>query len=229
LSFIGSLMGLTFFFFALAGLCLLSGRGRALAFGLWVGYALFGLMVPQLIHTHDYYNLPLIPIVALSISSIGNLTLSKLTKEKRSWQVLFVVIALGGLGFQALKARGALLAKDYRNEPKPWIKMGEALPKDGNIIALTHEYGYRLLYYGWRQVSLWPYTSDFDLTIARGGNVETNFELFFAQMTGDKDYFLVTLYSELESQPALKSKLYDNYPIYDEGDGYILFDLHGEQ
>jgi hypothetical protein len=35
----------------------------------------------------------------------------------------------------------------------------------------------------------------------------------------------VTLFGELDAQPALKDRLYNNYPIYAQGDGYVLFDL----
>jgi hypothetical protein len=30
---------------------------------------------------------------------------------------------------------------------------------------------------------------------------------------------------ELEAQPALKERLYSDYPVAAQGDGYILFDL----
>jgi hypothetical protein len=29
----------------------------------------------------------------------------------------------------------------------------------------------------------------------------------------------------LDAQPLLKDKLYSTYPIFQEGDGYIIFDL----
>jgi hypothetical protein len=37
-----------------------------------------------------------------------------------------------------------------------------------------------------------------------------------------------SLFFELEQQPELKSRLYDNYPIIQQGDGYILFDLRNK-
>ncbi|GMR11340.1 MAG: hypothetical protein BMS9Abin28_2170 [Anaerolineae bacterium] len=39
------------------------------------------------------------------------------------------------------------------------------------------------------------------------------------------DYFLVTLFNELDDQPVLSDVLYSNYPYQEGDDGYVLFDL----
>jgi hypothetical protein len=52
---------------------------------------------------------------------------------------------------------------------------------------------------------------------------------WFAKKTGNKDYFLVTMFNQLEKQPELKEILNDNYPIYAQGDGFIIFDLREQQ
>ncbi|NJN43488.1 MAG: phospholipid carrier-dependent glycosyltransferase [Anaerolineae bacterium] len=46
---------------------------RVFLLGLWVGYGTYGLAFPYHIMTHDYYQLPLIPIVAISISPVIDL------------------------------------------------------------------------------------------------------------------------------------------------------------
>jgi uncharacterized membrane-anchored protein len=48
---------------------------------------------------------------------------------------------------------------------------------------------------------------------------------WFEKKTGNKDFFLITMFNQLENQPELKEILYDNYEIYAQGDGYIVFDL----
>src|SRR5215208_4293892 len=45
---------------------------RIFLFGLWASYILFGLFFDYHIATHDYYHLPLIPIVGLSLASLGD-------------------------------------------------------------------------------------------------------------------------------------------------------------
>ena len=38
-------------------------------------------------------------------------------------------------------------------------------------------------------------------------------------------YFLVTDFEEFNRQPELKERLFSSYPLYSEGDGYLIFDL----
>ena len=106
--------------------------------------------------------------------------------------------------------------------------MGEELPQDGQIIALTHDYGYRISYYGWRQVQIWPTTDELDMLSQRensntGGDDE--FEQQFHTKVQGMDYFLITRFDQLEAQPLLNKYLYEHYPLAAQGDGYLLFDL----
>ncbi len=225
-SVIGSLMDLTAFFASLVGLVLLTRVGRALALGLLIGYLVYGVLVPWQISTHDYYTLPLVPIVALGLAPFADFVARRLWQGPARWRGLGIALIIGAVGYTALIARNLVAATpDYRLEPIAWRQIGEALPTDGATIALTHEYGYRLMYYGWRQVATWPTTLDQGLTLARGGNLSSDFAQYFVQTTHGYRYFLVTLFGELNAQPKLKAMLYDHYPIASQGDGYILFDL----
>ncbi len=64
---------------------------------------------------------------------------------------------------------------DYR----AWEIMGEELPRDGAIIALTHDYGNYLAYYAFRKVDLWPYTEDMQVQSYRGSGSPADFEAYF--------------------------------------------------
>jgi len=129
------------------------------------------------------------------------------------------------MAYPAWHARSGLLGKDYRNEPGAWRNMGDELPRDGEIIALTHDYGMRLLYWGYTPVRLWPYQADFQLHLARGGNLSPEIRSYFDDMTGDMKYFLVTAYNEFDAQQQIKEILTTEYPLVQRGDGYMLFDL----
>jgi hypothetical protein len=66
---------------------------------------------------------------------------------------------------------------------------------------------------------------------AQGGSADPNDPQLreeFASRIQGYDFFVVTLWGELDAQPVLKSILYDNYPIYAQGDEYIVFDLRGQ-
>ncbi|MCL4824684.1 MAG: hypothetical protein KJZ57_10760, partial [Anaerolineales bacterium] len=94
------------------------------------------------------------------------------------------------------------------------------IPAEAKVIALTQDYGYRVMYYGWRRVDLWPQSSG--LMEIRGNVI--NVEKTFAERALGKDYFLVTTFSQLDKQPDLK-KILDGYPIAAQGDGFVLYDL----
>ncbi|MBK9600225.1 MAG: hypothetical protein IPO36_00010 [Anaerolineales bacterium] len=55
----------------LLGLFFLENEKRRFFLGLWAGYALFGIYFNYHISSHDYYSLPLIPIVALSLAPLA--------------------------------------------------------------------------------------------------------------------------------------------------------------
>jgi hypothetical protein len=59
IAFVGALYGMLLF---------RKGAPRALIIGLWSGYFLFGMAFTHHIHTHSYYSLQLIPVVALSLA-----------------------------------------------------------------------------------------------------------------------------------------------------------------
>lgn len=229
-------------FMAFLSLFLLRGVGRGLGFGLWIGYFLLGLIFPFQIYTHEYYSLLLVPAVALGLGALAAVTWEHILPpaaggsetqgevhhrpyRQWAWLAAFLLAALAILGYYAWVARSVVVAADKRNEPIPWQKMGQELPRQGQIIALTHDYGGRLKYYGWRSVDrLWPEEADLLLAQAAGSQPQADFEASFADQTEGMDYFLVTLFSSLEAQPQLKEKL-AHYPIAAQGDGYILYDL----
>ena len=47
----------------------------------------------------------------------------------------------------------------------------------------------------------------------------------FASLTEGRQYFLVTAFSELDAQPELKQILTEHYPVFAEGNGFVLYDL----
>ena len=243
LSFLGSLFGLTILFLSLAGTLLAAPRGRALLIGLWAGYLLYGLFVPFQMYTHSYYHLQLTPIIALGLAPLAEAVIAKAAAgrvdaadgrvgaegdvprpgvaSRPVWQAALVALTVAVVGYHSWVARSVLIAEDFRAEPAYWRAVGEAIPANANVIALTQDYGYRLMYYGWRRVDLWPLASG--LAEIRGNTI--NAEKTFAEFAADKDYFLVTSFNQLDKQPDLK-KILDGYPIAAQGDGFVLYDLH---
>ena len=222
-----NVLGLPLLLAALGGVFLLPAGPRWTVLGMWAGYGAYGLTVPSLVITHDYYNLPVIPIAALSVAGLTQTVIAILDNRHRAWRVVAAAILalLGMVAFRQSLVR--LFAQDFRPEVIGWEKMGRELPRNAKIIGLTHDYSARLAYYGWTAVRAWPYSVDMQMHDMGGGNSNLEDPVWrqtFLERAADQDYFLVTLFAELDAQPILKSILYENYP-FREGDGYILFDL----
>lgn len=220
LAFLGVLFGLTVVFLGIAGALIAPSRMRWLLVSLWIGYVLYGLTLPFQMYTHSYYHIQLIPLIALGLAVVLNPLVESVAGTGGVGRVGFIALTVVVIGYQAYAARSVLVAESFRHEPAFWKAVGDAVPTDGEVIALTQDYGYRLMLYGWRMVDLWPLATGLSET----RNPGKNFSEDFTDLTAGKDYFLVTAFGQLDKQPGLK-KILDAYPIAVEGDGYILYDL----
>ena len=223
ISFLHAWLDLTLILLGLVGVLLSIPRNRTLLLGLWIGYGIYGLTMPYQMYTHNYYHIQLIPIVALSIAPVAHALVERLAQQAKLWQWAFIGLFMMAIGYSSWVARSVLMAEDFRSEPAYWQEMSKALPVDGKIIALTNDYGLRLLYYGWRNVGLWPSSGEQDLSELRGSGKD--FQQQFANRTVQYGYFLVTAQGQLNKQPELSEMLYTHYPMVVKGDGYMVFDL----
>ena len=115
--------------------------------------------------------------------------------------------------------RDQMKAVDYRPQAAMWSQIG-GLIEDKSVIALVEDYGSPLEYWGWRTVPTWPYLGD--TRYARGGEMPT--EKLFEEFSSKKDLFLVTDFEELDRQPGLREIL-KSYPIFIDGDGFVIYAL----
>jgi hypothetical protein len=218
------LLGVARLVVALSGVLLAELRARWLLIGAWVGYAAYGITLPHQTTTHNYYHLFLVPLAALSIAPIADLIVKKIAQHKRFWQAAFALVLLTSLFFTAWISRSDMLGVSYRDEPAFWQHVGAAVPTDGETIGLVQSYGNLLTYYGWRRVELWPITGELYLAGLRGNQPE-DFETFFLDRTAGMDYFLITSFNQLDQQPMLAGYMEQHYPIFSQGDGYLIYDM----
>jgi 4-amino-4-deoxy-L-arabinose transferase-like glycosyltransferase len=212
---------------AIGLLGLLMVRSRALRWmfaGLWSAYVLFGLFFDYHVATHDYYHLPLIALVAVSIVPVAaTLAADFVPNAPRPWGRLALVAILLYAAFGgAWDARTQLSAVNYRPQAGMWAEIGDRLEHGPNVVALTQDYGSRLAYWGWQNTVVWPYVGDFEYRQVRGGSLE--FEEAFAKLTEGNTFFLVTDFAELGRQPELMDRL-QTYDVIAQGDGYVIYNL----
>ena len=214
-----------FIMLGLLGFLLVNERRlRSLMLGLWVSYLIYGLFFDYHVATHDYYHLPLIPIVAVSLSPLGDWFFGHLTESSpRLWMRIAVsFILLFGLLSTVWNVRNQMKSVDYRPEAVMWADVGEQLA-DERVVALTQDYGSRLEYWGLKTVATWPYVGDINYIDARGGAFY--FDELFNEYLSKRDYFLVTDFDEFDRQLELKERLFGSYLIHGQEDGYVIFDL----
>jgi hypothetical protein len=204
--------------FALLGLFFFVDEKLRFMTALWAGYLIFGLYFNYHISSHDYYSLPLIPIVALSIAPLAEMILVRLTNAK----LITTVVLCLGLFASLWNIRAQMKSVDHRPQVGMWQQIAETT-RDYNLAGLTQDYGSRLAYWGWRSITPWPTYGDLNYHDDLRG-AQTDFEKQFEELALKKDLFLVTDFDELDRQPFLKDKL-AGYPIFAQGDGYIIYDL----
>lgn len=190
--------------------------------GLWVGYALFGIYFNYHISSHDYYSLPLIPIVALSLAPLADHVFAHLNTSRAS-KIVVTLILFFGMFASLWGTRAEMKSVDYRPETHLWLEIAEKV--DGRTLAgLTQDYGERLAYWGWMNITAWPTSGDLNYHDTLRG-AQHDFDEQFAELAPKKDLFLVTDFEELGLQPLLQEQL-RNYPVFAQGDGYVIYDLH---
>ncbi|MCA2002212.1 MAG: hypothetical protein LDL51_10145, partial [Chloroflexi bacterium] len=209
---------------SLIGLFFFEHESRRFALALWAGYFLFGLYFNYHISTHDYYSLPLIPIAALSLAPLADrlfAQLAKLAATRLAKSAAYAVLLLGL--FSALwSLRSEMKRVDYRPEAAMWAEISERIG-DRSAAGLTQDYGARLSYWGWKNLVSWQTYGDTAYHADLRG-AQRDFEEAFAVLAEKKELFVVTDFDELKRQPLLREKL-AAYPIFAEGDGYVIYTL----
>ncbi len=199
------------------------GPLRSLLVGLWISYLAYSLFFDYHVATHDYYHLPLIPLVAVSLSPLGSRFSARLAESSvQGWQRGAVYLILFfGLFIGIWNVRNEMKAVDYRPQAEMFTELGPIL-KGQKIVALTQDYGARLEYWSLKSTFTWPYISDKKYVNARGG--EISFDDLYAEQSSKKDFFLITDFEEFNRQPLLKERL-SAFPVYMQGDGFVIYDV----
>ena len=208
----------------LLGLFFIHERSRrAFLLGIWGAYLVFSLYFNYHISTHDYYSLPLIPIVAVSLAPLGDQFFTQLRGAGSGWvrTVVFVILLYGVLS-TVWNVRNEMKSVDYRPQAARWVEIRELLGTGPSFVALTEDYGNRLAYWGWLKAPLWPSSGDLYQADVRGK--QRDIEKLFAEMTEQKAFFLVTDLEDFAKQPELQAEL-ALYPVLVRGDGYLIYDL----
>jgi len=220
--------GLGVVMLALVGSALVKDKPyQRLLAGWWLGYVFYGLVFPYHIWTHDYYHLPLVPIVALSLAPLGTAAFQAAKEMTTSRRLSTIVIGLALLIYSATNiwnARVALASEDFRQEGRHYQPIKEALAGhlDEEMISLSGDYNVRLSYFTQLEIDSWP--NGADLRLRELSNHDFDFEQFWNETANTYRFFLILSQNELESQEQLAVQL-NAYPVFYQGGGVTIYDL----
>lgn len=211
---------------SLLGLSLVRLRlTKSLLAGMWGGYFVFGLVFTYHIHTHDYYHLMLIPIVAVSLGASAAALLRPLAATSGFWRwtvwgvLVFALLLYVGQAGRQLASPGA------ESQVQLYEEIGERVDHSTRTIFLSRSYGKPLQYHGRLAGFNWPPPVEFRVASLRGRQLQRGKELLDSLLlVRSPEYFIVTDCSELERQPDLKEALV-GYSILVSTDEYRIYDL----
>jgi hypothetical protein len=201
--------GLIAFIGALLGLFMVQNKlSRFFLRGLWFSYFIYGLLFTFHIHTHDYYQLPFIPVIALSFGPSGAWLLRRMFSSKKCLIIfgIFLLILIYGINININKARQKdydnyfkifnyivgtnpqfykFLIEDFEKEVRISKEIGEIVNHSSKTLFLTPDYGRSLTYHGEISGFPWPTQKSLSERKLRGIKIPKKEELF------DNPYFII--------------------------------------
>jgi hypothetical protein len=253
---IGSMVGLIPLLGAVLGVLLVRpGLPRALMAGLWGGYFLFGLVFTYHIHTHGYYSLQLIPMVALSVGPLWDTAEAFIRRGGRQHyrRALVLGLVLLAVVFAAVEQRttifgiaqqaggakpfsgrylGSALIADYGARARTYGEIGEIVGHSPRTIFSAPDFGYPLLYHGRLDGEYWPTPVMMGWWQSRGRTeahlrgATTRRELFDIWYADTSpEYFIVIKPEGWKNDKQLRRLLTRHFPKVAKDRDYLVFDL----
>ncbi len=226
---IGTVVGYTALVGAFLGTLLLrEGLPRGLLLGLWCGYVAFGLIFSYPVHTHDYWNLQIVPIAALALGPLAALIIHHICRMNPHWfwQVTLVGILLFAALILFVLARPKSLPTVLERKVQVAQEVGTLVSHSTRTIFLSSDYGLPLEYHGELSGVPWPITSDLEWEKLAGVKTLAAKELYRTRFQVDSpEYFIVLDLAEFDAQPDLRDFLTRNFHVFAHSDDYLIFDL----
>jgi len=214
----------------LAGIALSSGSVRQYLLALWCGYALLGVAFSYHIHTHDYYSLPLVPVISVSVAAMIDAVrrTARSAGIRRGLDVAGLVALIAGASLWSQAAGVFQSAADLRAEVARYQRIGEIMHHSSRVASLDFgSYGYALNYHAFLNASNWPLSIDLALDRLNGQPGVPMAQRLAG--LNDVDFFVATSQDELEKQPELGAFLDARLLVARDGSPdnwrFVVYDL----
>lgn len=210
---------------AAVGVCLVPHRGGLASLWGWVvGYVVLGFTVSHHMSTHDYYSLPLAPVVAVGVGAVLAAVASLVRRRSATLRVGVALLLALGVAWSATASYRQLMGDDFRGEAARWRALGQIFDPSDKVTGLLPEYGHPFRYFGWRSFAAWPSVFDRDLM---DDEAPGWFESEWTKRTRGSNYFLITEDErwQLSEQTDLRDHLSEHCALVNDAGTYLLYDL----
>ena len=209
---------------ALPGFWLLpKGRIRAFAFGLVLGYVIFGLLFTMHIHTHPYYHIQLLPLIGICIAPIIIQGINALRNTgSKFWWLPVLGVAMVILIYGYLQVKDFTDSLVFEN-PDTSREIGEIVKHSQRTVFLAYHYGLPLEYYGELSGSYWPRSIDYYLVRPKGVK-ELSVQERLNNLGYKPDYFIITHFKEYSTHHQdLQTYLVNNCSLLAQTEQYLIY------
>jgi hypothetical protein len=214
-----------------------AGRARRSLIALWLSYLVYGMVFTYHISSHDYYQLPVLPVIGLSLAALVE-RLRWITRP-RGTQLLRRRIGIAARAAMGMAALGLsygvfeVIERDAfprtHREPSTesvYREIGRQVQHSLHVVYLTPDaYGGPLMFYGELSGWYWPTRRDIHNAAKRGKgpfDPERRLDTLRSQQA---EYFVSTPAAELQTQRKLRTLLRQNFAVTADTPDYTIFDL----
>ena len=215
---------------SLVGIALMSSNiKRFFLIGLWAGYFLHGLYFTFHIHTHDYYQLIPVPIVALALGQTASVLLRNLASREMGWRIAIWFLFACSILFTLRESMLSLNDAGFDRQVRIYEEIGDKVGHSTNVLTLDKNYGNALMYHG-KVVALeewqWPVTYDLNFGDSAGLSYKRGRKLLDEKISErSPQYFIITSMEDFELQSDLKDALNEGYRVVAQTPDYAIYGL----
>lgn len=203
---------------------------RSVMAGALAGYAALGLVFTYHVHTHDYYQLPLVPIVGLGVGLTVEAAVARLRPAAAGAPVRAAVGAAAAFfaasfADSAVRSARPIPATAAEAAIAESERIGDLVGHSTRTVVLAPAHGWPLRHDGRLSGSGWPYAVQLDPSLTPVQRELAAAERLDRLVGAGATWFIVTDLEDLARQPELEDLLRRVARLEAEDDGYAIFEL----
>jgi hypothetical protein len=215
-----------------------------LGLGLGLGYVASALVFTWHTMTHDYYQVPLLVLVALCLGPLGDVAVGQAsrlsawllaggtpaprTQDRFAWGTVAAVVVLLAVGVLLPWPAAGTLRRAYADarQIRLYEGIGRHVGRGNHVLCISEDYGFPLMYHGWIVTHFWPASWDEVHERIQTGEVVGDVQRLEEMLRQSTPaFFVVTDLDELTRQPALAALLAQRYPVGRNLPDVLIYDL----